>query len=177
MRMIVKVIRWICISIGICAGVILFYINTHVYETDYFGVLGLSKTMTYEELAKNLGKKIKKTGSDYHYDGLTLRVSSDIGGKLRIVCVWVTGPRYRFGKNSLGVGSTLEEVKASYAVNDKDPQPDGSDQLRRSGTEVYNFIDGIYPKTPYWSNSNYWVHYFVNEEKIVYEIIITVGGP
>lgn len=103
-----------CVLIGICTGSIVYYFHIHMYLGDYYGIWVCQRLWPIENLL-NRWRTLKKTVYDYYFDGVILRASPGTDGKLKILCLSLTNPKYRFGKNELGIGSSLDEVKASYS--------------------------------------------------------------
>lgn len=173
MRKVIKTMCVVLLTIFVFVFVLVaIYINKTVYEWDYFGVVGLSREMSYEKLIEIHGEPAKYDGIWRYYDGFSAYIIKREDGTVECVAVNVTDPKYRFGKRKIGVSSTAEEVKEAYAtVGLMD------DIFPGEAYKYLCYVDGMYPKNQYWSNSNIWVTYKIGDDNKVYEVHFQVGGP
>ena len=113
MRLIILII--ICTIVAIIIGVIL--LGQH-YMNSYLRVNGVGLWSTREDVINRFGEPIHTTASDdgffgsFHYDGIQF----SLGGfyhtpPSKVIAILITNPDIRFGRNSIGVGSTRQEIE------------------------------------------------------------------
>ena len=135
-----------------------------LYEKNYFEKIGIKGGRNYENVIANKGEPIKKEINKSFflakYDGLELGFADkhpDIKDPPNIMSyAKITGKQYRFGRQKIGVGSTRKKVESVYKHIKK---------IIHLPDNQFGAIDG-----------GKWVEYTFNEQNIVSEITILVGG-
>ena len=164
----VKILIGILIAIVLITSFLICYILRYPlfsYEKNYFEKIGIKGGCSYRNVIANKGEPLRKEVNDnffiIHYDGLKLgfvEKNANIKDNPSDVMSYadITGKQYRFGRQNIGVGSTRKEVESVYK------------HIRKiTGMQKNRF--GVIDKGK-------WVKYTFNDENLVSEITILVGG-
>ncbi|MWC26668.1 hypothetical protein [Paenibacillus sp. MMS18-CY102] len=140
----------------------------HYTENDYFGKMGIESHASYEEFIARFGTPLSV---DRDRDAITVRTNRGVTGYFQhgtsLSCVFITSPDYRFGKEKVGVGSTLHDVKVAYAEQQ---------QITDNPSNEIGFIDGYRQGDFDHNYSIPWVTYAFDENEVITKVSITSAG-
>ncbi len=135
---------------------------------DYMSLFGIEGLFSYNDIKSAKFNEILSETTDSMmwitlvFDGYAIAFNEN---KI-IANIRVNSPDYKLGKHEIGIGSTIQEISHAYRFQEK---------VKDTDYNEVGFIDG-YSGNPSDDSHKPWIFFLLDENSLVYEIIICPVG-